>query len=179
MADRVHALRTGHSARSLRPPPPACSSSLAKGKTPIRTNPQFEAYHNPWRIPESEPAGFWNSCFRSRSTDSKAQSTCDEYDEAYRGYGEYEDETGKASGFRWVKPLILVLIVALLMAFVALVPPPSYGSRERDTPDVDFTVQAEQDSAHVEIWDVAEELPELEDMQTEAQRILRIVHRPR
>lgn len=61
------------------------------------------------------------------------------------------------------------------MAFVALVPPPSYDSREEERPNSTLTVQpAGGSDPRIEL---PEELPELYD--EDAQRVFRVVHRPR
>lgn len=203
MADRVHALRTG---RSLRPPPVSGPSSRDKGKQPIRPNPQFEAYHNPWRLPESDPdEGFWSWLFTppskpaslsslspSSSSTSSSPSTKSasnkfkryDYDGegAYRwGYDGYDDEVSEAKGAaRWLKPLALVFTVAALIAFVALVPPPSYESRgPRPNSTISSTPTLAVQSA--ETWSVPEPPPEeqVEVPDDADQRVFHIVHRPR
>lgn len=201
MADRVHALRTGRSARSLRPPPLAGPSAQAKGKQPLRPNPQFEAYHNPWRLPDEPVTGFWAWCFGPSSSSKTSHDApkpltreyggYDRYGRheaygRYGGYGEWEDEMPEAKGAaRWLKPLVLVFIVALLMAFVALVPPPSYESRERDRNSTHgLTVQSAESGEDASdlsettpgTWDLPDELTEAQE---HAQRIFRVVHRPR
>lgn len=192
MADRVHALRTG---RSLRPPPVSGPSAQAKGKQPIRPNPQFEAYHNPWRLPESEPDDrFWGWLFTPPSKPTSLSGLTSSPSAAkgknkagYNGYGGYEayggyedDDVPEAKGAaRWLKPLALVFTVALLIAFVALVPPPSYESRG-PRPNSTLVVQSPDTDVPADfINDLSEEHPVAVPEDADAQRVFRIVHQPR
>ncbi|EKD05257.1 hypothetical protein A1Q2_00487 [Trichosporon asahii var. asahii CBS 8904] len=201
MADRVHALRTGRSpGRSLRPPPVSGPSSQSKGKQPIRPNPQFEAYHNPWRLPESDPDdGFWSWLFTPPSKPSSLPSSSPSVVSAaqgkgknsmgYDGYGVYaayggyddEDDVPEAKGAaRWLKPLALLFTVALLITFVALVPPPSYESRG-PRPNSTLIVQSSDSDVPSDfVRELAEEHPDVEQPgDAEAQRVFRIVHQSR
>lgn len=153
--------------RSLRPPPLSGASSSTKGKAPVRANPQFEAYHNPYKI-------------------SAPESSLEQY-------------VGDAGV--WLKPLALLLTIALMVAFVVLCPPPGYESsgghghghgRELElgdahppppppTPDLlDQTHYADGDGELPETWVEAalQPVPSV-DEGSDAQRIFRIVHRPR